>query len=188
MMAVTVEEGARRFNAYTLGIFSAFKEGLDQAGTVWKMLAQAEAASRGVGRPHKSKRMWQTIVKEPVRTSPPSGHGEFTVRVGASVTMDGLTMFVSLRAGARDVPYARIQELGGKTKAHTIHATRAGALSFFWAKAGHRVAFKSVRHPGSRIPARPYMGGAVAQRAAAPMAAQVTAAQQRWALRSLGVI
>jgi phage virion morphogenesis protein len=48
--------------------------------------------------------------------------------------------------------YARIHQEGGETKAHTIKPNLAKALHF-----NGRFA-KQVNHPGSRIPARPYMG------------------------------
>jgi phage virion morphogenesis protein len=48
--------------------------------------------------------------------------------------------------------YARIHQEGGQTGAHTIRPNRAQALRFN----GRLV--KKVNHPGSRIPARPYMG------------------------------
>ncbi|MDR2784814.1 MAG: phage virion morphogenesis protein [Treponema sp.] len=48
--------------------------------------------------------------------------------------------------------YARIHQEGGQTGAHTIKPNRAKALYF-----NGRFA-KQVNHPGSRIPARPYMG------------------------------
>ena len=59
-----------------------------------------------------------------------------------------------LRIGS-DRPYAAIHQLGGKTKARVITARGARALRF---SIGGRIVFaRSVRHPGSRIPARPYM-------------------------------
>lgn len=48
--------------------------------------------------------------------------------------------------------YARIHELGGKTRAHTIRPTNKKALAF-----GNSVV-RSVNHPGSKIPARPVLG------------------------------
>ena len=48
--------------------------------------------------------------------------------------------------------YARIHQEGGKTKAHEIRPRNAKALRF---KGIYR---KLVRHPGSDIPARPYLG------------------------------
>jgi phage gpG-like protein len=48
--------------------------------------------------------------------------------------------------------YARIHQQGGKTAAHTITPYQAKALRF-----NGRFAAR-VRHPGSRIPPRPYMG------------------------------
>jgi len=58
------------------------------------------------------------------------------------------------------VPYAAIQEYGGKTAAHDIVAVKAKALAF--AGAGGEVFAKSVHHPGSLIPAHAYLGRALA--------------------------
>jgi phage gpG-like protein len=53
-----------------------------------------------------------------------------------------------------DRPYAAIHQLGGQTKPHPITARRARSLYFqLGAKSIHA---KSVQHPGSRIPARPF--------------------------------
>lgn len=49
--------------------------------------------------------------------------------------------------------YAAIHQFGGKTKAHTIRAKFAKALRI--PGVGFR---KSVQHPGSTIPARPFLG------------------------------
>jgi phage gpG-like protein len=53
--------------------------------------------------------------------------------------------------------YARIHQEGGKTKAHDIKARNGKALSFT-GRDGKQVVRKSVKHPGSEITARPYMG------------------------------
>ncbi len=58
------------------------------------------------------------------------------------------------------VPYAKIQEYGGKTAAHEIVAVKAKALAF--AGTGGQVFAKSVHHPGSVIPAHAYLGRALA--------------------------
>jgi len=50
--------------------------------------------------------------------------------------------------------YAAIHQLGGRTPARTILPVRKKAL--YWPGAAHPV--KSVRHPGSLIPARPFLG------------------------------
>ena len=50
--------------------------------------------------------------------------------------------------------YSAIHQLGGTTRAHTIRPKNKKAL--YWAGAAHPV--KSVRHPGSRIPARAFLG------------------------------
>jgi phage virion morphogenesis protein len=48
--------------------------------------------------------------------------------------------------------YAAIHQFGGKTKAHEINARNAKALKFLG------IYRKRVHHPGSDIPARPYLG------------------------------
>jgi phage gpG-like protein len=53
-----------------------------------------------------------------------------------------------------DRHYAAIHQLGGRTPAHVIRPKTAKALRFV---IGGRVIFvKSVTHPGSAVPARPY--------------------------------
>ena len=47
--------------------------------------------------------------------------------------------------------YAAIQHLGGQTLAHTIRPKKKKALAF------GGIVRKSVNHPGSNIPARPYL-------------------------------
>jgi phage gpG-like protein len=48
--------------------------------------------------------------------------------------------------------YARIHQEGGQTKAHEIKARNVKALKFLG------IYRKWVKHPGSKIPARPYLG------------------------------
>jgi phage virion morphogenesis protein len=50
--------------------------------------------------------------------------------------------------------YGAIHQLGGKTSAHIIRPRNKGGL--FWPGAKHPM--KSVRHPGSVIPARTFLG------------------------------
>lgn len=51
--------------------------------------------------------------------------------------------------------YAAILHFGGKTPAHEIRPKNKSALSFTWK--GLPVIYGKVNHPGSKIPARPYM-------------------------------
>lgn len=69
-------------------------------------------------------------------------------RLAASIqqTWDGSTAQVGT-----NVVYARIHNFGGTTKAHTIEPKNKKALAFN----GHIV--KRVNHPGSVIPARPFL-------------------------------
>ena len=50
-----------------------------------------------------------------------------------------------------NLAYAAIQQLGGKTRAHTITARKGKALAF------GGIFRRSVHHPGSKIPARPFL-------------------------------
>jgi phage gpG-like protein len=65
---------------------------------------------------------------------------------------------VSGRVYSSGLPYARIQEFGGQTKAHIIEAKNGKALMFNMG--GKQVFFKRVHHPGSNIKGAHYMGQA----------------------------
>lgn len=52
------------------------------------------------------------------------------------------------------LPYAAIHQLGGKTKPHVIRPKNKKALSF--SIGGKKVFAASVKHPGSKVPARPF--------------------------------
>jgi len=70
---------------------------------------------------------------------------------------------VSGRVYSSGVPYARIQEFGGQTKAHIIEAKNAKALflgSNFKGGSTAGVFFKRVHHPGSHIKGAAYMATA----------------------------
>lgn len=66
------------------------------------------------------------------------------------------------------LPYGRIHEFGGTTRPHEIRPRRKKALRF--QVGGGFVFAKVVRHPGSRIPARPHRAPALAD-AESPMVA-----------------
>lgn len=54
------------------------------------------------------------------------------------------------------IPYARIQEEGGRTKAHMIYPVNAKVLSFI-ASTGDKVAATRVMHPGGFIQGKHFM-------------------------------
>ena len=85
--------------------------------------------------------------------------GVLAASVQTAVEDDGSA--VSIAASSSGVPYAAIQEFGGRTAAHQIVAVKARALAFV-AGGGHVFA-KRVNHPGSTIPARAFIGGAFAE-------------------------
>jgi phage virion morphogenesis protein len=75
----------------------------------------------------------------------------------------GLLSSIDYRAGKKQVtlgtnkPYAAIHQFGGKTSAHVIRPKKAKALR--WIGGGGNVFFaKEIHHPGSVIPARPFLG------------------------------
>ena len=57
--------------------------------------------------------------------------------------------------------YARIHEYGGTTRPHRIEAKNVRNLKFFWKKKGIWFLGPRVNHPGSKIPARPYLTPAI---------------------------
>ena len=57
---------------------------------------------------------------------------------------------------SNDAKYAAIHEFGGRTGAHFIEAREADTLAFI-GRDGNMVFREAVFHPGSNIPARPYM-------------------------------
>lgn len=64
-------------------------------------------------------------------------------------------------ATVRDVPYARILEVGGTTRPHVILPRNVSILA--WEGPAGLVFAKRVNHPGSNFPARPYMSLALTQ-------------------------
>jgi phage gpG-like protein len=88
------------------------------------------------------------------------------VRTGAlrrsifGCVQDAPTWVVGRVQSSGDVKYAGIHEFGGTTPAHDIVATKAKALAFMMG--GKQVFFKSVHHPGSKIPERSYMRSSLA--------------------------
>lgn len=74
-----------------------------------------------------------------------------TGRLRASVTRRARRMEAVV---GTNVAYAAIHQLGGRTRPHTIRPRRRRALA--WPGAAHPVA--KVEHPGSDIPARPFLG------------------------------
>lgn len=54
-----------------------------------------------------------------------------------------------------DVKYARIHEMGGKTRAHLIEPKKGKMLKF--AMGGNTVFARSVNHPGSVMPERSFL-------------------------------
>jgi len=82
-----------------------------------------------------------------------SRSGALAASIFADVVGDGES--VTATVGSAGVPYAGIQEYGGKTAAHEIVPDKARALAFV---AGGQLRFaRRVNHPGSQIPERSYL-------------------------------
>ena len=79
--------------------------------------------------------------------------GALAASIISSVEDDGEDTSVSI--SSMGVPYAAIQEFGGKTAAHDIIAVKGKALAF--SVGGGDVFAKRVHHPGSTIPSRSYL-------------------------------
>ena len=84
--------------------------------------------------------------------------GALRASIHAALEADATAITITLESTG--VVYAAIQEYGGRTAAHDIVATKAQALHF--AGAGGAAFAKRVHHPGSTIPARSYLGAALA--------------------------
>jgi len=100
---------------------------------------------REEGRPDK----WQQSRKPKGRTL--LGTGALMKGIHYELDNDGTA--VTVKTGPQK--YAAIHQFGGNTGAHDIVARNRKALRF---TVGGMILYrKSVHHPGSRIPARPYM-------------------------------
>jgi phage gpG-like protein len=85
--------------------------------------------------------------------------GALAASIISTIENDGSATSVSI--SSTGVPYAAIQEFGGKTAAHDIVAVKGKVLAF--SAGGNQVFAKSVHHPGSTIPARSYLGSSLAE-------------------------
>lgn len=83
--------------------------------------------------------------------------GALKASVAAALAFSGDA--VEAEVGSSGVPYAAIQEHGGRTAAHDIEPVKAKALAF--AGVGGLVFARRVNHPGSTIPARAPFGSAL---------------------------
>lgn len=86
------------------------------------------------------------------------------IRVRSGKLRRGVGIFKPRREGENYVgglqatgPYSRIHEKGGRTGPHTILPIRGKVLTWIDRQSGERVFRRIVFHPGSNIPARPYL-------------------------------
>jgi phage virion morphogenesis protein len=114
-----------------------------------EMLSQTEANFAAEGRPHWLGLKPSTIAE---RTKQGTWPGKILQRSagGLAASIEPSSDSDSATIGSNK-PYAAIQHFGGKTSPHVIRPREKKALAF-----GGRVV-KQVNHPGSNIPARPYL-------------------------------
>lgn len=107
-----------------------------------ELLSQTEANFAAEGRPP-----WLGL-KYPRK----DGKGKLLQRSSGGLAASVQAFHTSDTAGVgSNKVYAAIHQLGGQTRPHEIRPRRKKALAF-----GGRVV-KKVNHPGSKIPARPYL-------------------------------
>lgn len=82
--------------------------------------------------------------------------GRLRAAVGSRVYESGDEVIGEVYVPLDKVPYARLQEMGGKTKAHIIRPKVRKALRFIGAD-GDEVITSLVNHPGSVMPERSFM-------------------------------
>lgn len=93
-------------------------------------------------------------------TSSRPGSGRLLASIGGE--MSESVTDVSATVFSRGVPYARIHEYGGQTRAHTILPRNASVLAFM-GRDGKMVFARKVNHPGSNIPERSFMRSTLAE-------------------------
>lgn len=79
--------------------------------------------------------------------------GTGTLMKGIHYKVDDDGLGVTVMTGPQK--YAAIHQFGGTTAPHEINARNFKALGFM--RGGEKVHYRKVHHPGSNIPARPYM-------------------------------
>lgn len=97
------------------------------------------------GRPNK----WAESQKPKGKTMIGTGHLSKFIHYSVDNDESGVTI------ATPPVKYAAILHFGGKTRPHEIWYKNRSALRFF--RNGVPVYYGKVNHPGSNIPARPYM-------------------------------
>lgn len=102
--------------------------------------------------------------------------GALAASITTEVTADSDSVMVS--AGSSGVPYAAIQEYGGRTAAHEILPSKAQALAYL--QGGALRFARRVEHPGSKIPERSYLRSSLAELGDAIETQFAEAAQDAW--------
>lgn len=103
--------------------------------------------------------------------------GDLRDSIAQEVTEDTNRIEAKVFSGG-NLPYAHIQEFGGKTAPHDIYPVNAQAL--FFQIAGANVFAKVVHHPGSVIPERSYMRSGLGDMRERIISDMENAAREAW--------
>jgi len=115
-----------------------------------ELAAKAQALASALADKVKSEKLAGEVLQ--------SRSGALADSIQAEVTSDAEDIEATVGSFG-DVKYAAIQEYGGKTSAHEILPDKGSVLAFV---AGGELHFaRKVEHPGSRIPARSYLGSSL---------------------------
>lgn len=99
---------------------------------------------------------WDTSIGQRPAAWPPRRDGTPATLYRTGALRHSIRLAVTSRSAwiTTDRRYAAIHQFGGATRAHVITPRRARVLR--WMAGGTARFARRVRHPGSRIPARPY--------------------------------
>lgn len=101
-------------------------------------------------------RRWQALAESTKRSKAAKGQNPRKILTGRGHLDESIRYQADesgVRVGTNRI-YGAIHQLGGKTKAHVIKPK--GKQALYWPGARHPA--RSVKHPGSDIPARPFLG------------------------------
>jgi hypothetical protein len=141
-MAWTIQEAGPNFRNMGRGLNSIIRE---------EYTVQLKKAAQFI----KDKFFRTTGITSPDYIISRSGLLKSTVKA-TKVTLNRLTNKISgsVQMGSARTPYARIIELGGRTRPHVIRPKNASALVFYWPVTDKVMYLQKVNHPGSVIKGR----------------------------------
>lgn len=155
MKTGTAEQVAQWLADYDKRTPATILVGMDE----WMTLAARVATSSPVMRRMSTARDPQTGAYLTPANPPPGPLGIRTGELAATVrpVKSRIVGTNSYETGLTAAPWALIHEFGGRTRPHQILPKKPGGFLRFPGKGGGTVFASRVWHPGSKIPARPYL-------------------------------